>query len=228
MRRENNFIYNSAYPFAHALPDRMVCREPAGLECKTTSSWEILKQCREGKYPDTWYAQIMHYMMVTGAKKWYLAVLCFGHGFFWFTIERNEDEIAALSAAERDFWQHVQKDTPPPADGSEATQEAIKTIYADSTTGYSVDLRAVDSALRQYGALGKQIKELQALQNEQKAVIQQFMADAERGETDGFKVSWKTQVRNDFDRKAYERDHGAIPAMYFKTSQSRPFKVTAR
>ena len=227
VRRENYFIDNTAYPFAHALPDRMVCKEPAGLECKTTSSWEILKQCREGKYPDTWYAQIMHYMMVTGAKKWYLAVLCFGHGFYWFEIERSEDEIAALAAAERDFWSHVQRDTPPPTDGSEATQEAIRTIYADSSP-YCVDLGAVESALRQRAAIKKQMDDLKELMNEQDAIVQTFMGEAERGESANWKVTWKEQERSTFDRKKWEADHGAMPEMYFKASRSRPFKVTAR
>ncbi|MBQ2486745.1 MAG: YqaJ viral recombinase family protein, partial [Ruminococcus sp.] len=110
VRRENHFIFNDLYPFAHALPDRMIVGESAGLECKTTSSWEIIAQCREGKYPDQWYAQVMHYMMVTGAKKWYLAVLCFGHGFYWFEIERSDNEIKALAEAESLFWRHVVND----------------------------------------------------------------------------------------------------------------------
>ena len=94
VRRENFFIYNSDFPIAHALPDRMVVGEAAGLECKTTSSWERLKLCRDGEYPKDWYCQCVHYMMVTGAQKWYLAVLCFGHGFYHFTIERDEERSA--------------------------------------------------------------------------------------------------------------------------------------
>lgn len=227
VRRDNHFYYNSAYPFAHALPDRVVCKEPAGLECKTTTSWEIIKQCREGKYPDQWYAQVTHYMMVTGCRKWYLAVMCFGYGFYWFEIERDDAEIAALADAERSFWDLVQRQTPPPVDGTEATQEALRTIYAESSDR-AVDLSAVETALKFRAQLDEQIKALQEQKNEQEAVIQSWMADAERGESPGFKVSWKTQERRTFDRKAWEKDHGAIPDNYFKVSKSRPFKVMAR
>lgn len=227
VRRANSFFYNSAYPFAHALPDRMVAHESAGLECKTTSSWEIIKQCREGKYPDAWYAQMTHYMMVTGCQKWYLAVCCFGSGFYWFEIERDEAEIAALAAAEREFWELVQRQSPPPVDGTEATQEALKTIYAESSER-SVDLSAVESALKMRGILEGQIKDLTEQKNEQEAIVQQWVADAERGESALYKVSWKTQERRTFDRKAWERDHGAIPDNYFKVSKSRPFRVVAR
>lgn len=226
VRRENHFIFNDAYPFAHALPDRMIVGESAGLECKTTSSWEIVQQCRAGKYPDAWYCQVMHYLMTTGMKRWFLAVLCFGHGFFWFEIERNEDEIRALAEAEERFWHYVETQTPPPVDGTESTMEAIKTIHAESS-GESADLSAVRAALQEYTALGKQIDELQALRNNAQAVVMEFMADAERGACEGYKVSWKTQTRNTFDRKRYEKERGAIPAEYFEASTSRPFKVTA-
>ena len=225
VRRENHFIFNDLYPFAHALPDRMIVGESAGLECKTTSSWEIIAQCREGKYPDQWYAQVMHYMMVTGAKKWYLAVLCFGHGFFWFEIERSDNEIKALAEAESLFWRHVVNDTPPAVDGTESTAEAIKTIYAESD-GRTTDLTAVRTAISEYNQIGKQIKELQALQNNAAAIVQSFMATAEQGVCDGYKVSWKTQTRNTFDKKRYEAAYGAIPKEFYKASTSRPFKVT--
>ena len=171
VRRENHFLVNSDYPFAHALPDRMVIGENAGLECKTTSSFEIPKQCAEGEFPAVWYCQIMHYMMVTGAPVWYLAVLCFGRGFYWFRVERDEGEISALAAAEREFWQYVRSGTEPPVDGTDATAEALRTLYPDSRDGETCDLGAVQSAVRSYTALGEQIDELKRLQAEQAAAI---------------------------------------------------------
>ena len=227
VQRCNFFLYNDAYPFAHALPDRMVVGEKAGLECKTTSSWDVIKQCRDGKYPDAWYAQIMHYLMVTGFDTWYLSVVCFGKGYYKFEIKRDEAEIAALAQAEREFWGYVETRVPPPTDGSEATQEAIRTIYADSSP-YCVDLGAVESALRQRAAIKKQIGELQELMNEQDAIVQTFMGEAERGESANWKVTWKEQERSTFDRKKWEADHGQIPAQYMKVSTSRTFRVTAR
>ena len=65
-----------------------------------------------------YYAQCVHYLAVTGADRWYLAVLAYGRGFFTFTLERNQAEIDALMAAEAGFWKLVEQDTPPDADGS--------------------------------------------------------------------------------------------------------------
>ena len=228
VRRDNSMIYNSEYPFAHANIDRAVIGEGAGLECKTTSSWEILQQCRDGHYPDQWYAQITHYLMVTGWERWYLGVLVLGKGFFEFTIERNEAEIAALAAAERGFWDNVTNDTPPALDGADSTTEALKTILGDSAPGKAVDLMAVSTDITLWLALKEKIKELEAEQARHQAAIMQFMGEAERGAFGNTSISFKTQTRRTFDRDAFEAANGPIADKYFKESTSRPFKVTTR
>jgi len=228
VRKDNHMIYNNAYPFAHANIDRSVVGENAGLECKTTSSWDVLQQCRDGQYPAMWYAQMTHYMMVTGAERWYLGVLVLGKGFFEFTIERDDAEIEALASAEREFWDNVINNVAPPLDGTEATQDALKTILADSAPGQAIDLSGVSIHLAMYLTLKEKIKEMDAELSEHQAYIMNFMGDAEKGTFDKTTVSFKTQTRQIFDRKAFEADHGAIPEIYFNTSTSRPFKVTTR
>lgn len=226
VRKNNHIIYNSDYPFAHANIDRVVVGEDAGLECKTTSSWEILQQCRDGEYPAHWYAQIVHYMMVTGAKKWYLAVLIFGKGFFHFEIERNDAEIAALATAESEFWGNVKNNTPPALDGTDATQEALRVVLKDSADGQAIDLTGVSGHILMYNTLKKQIAELGNDLAMHQAHIMDYMGTASKGTCGDTSISFKTQVRKNFDRKAYEAANGPIPDMYFKESKSRPFKVT--
>ena len=227
VRRDNNIIYNSRYPWAHANIDRSVIGEDAGLECKVTSSWEILKQCQEGKYPDSWYCQIVHYMAITGAKKWYLGVLCLGKGFYWFEIERNTDEINALMAAESSFMENVKNNTPPAVDGSDSTDTALKTIFAESS-GREIDLTAVSNHIQLHMALSKQIKELETAKAQHEAEIKTYMRDAGKGSYGNINISWKSQHRNIFDREKYEAIHGPIPETFFKVSTSRPFKVTVK
>lgn len=228
VRRDNNMIYNKDYPFAHANIDRSVIGESAGLECKTTSSLDVLQQCREGKFPDTWYCQMTHYMMVTGADRWYLGVLVFGKGFFEFTVERNQAEIDALASAEQDFWDCVINDTPPALDGTDATQDALKTILGDSVPGRAVDLTAVNQSLSLYISIKDRIKELETDLAEHQAIIMQYMDAAEKGSYDNISVSFKTQERKTFDRKAFEKVNGPIADMFFTKSTSRPFRVTMR
>lgn len=228
VRRDNSIIYNDAYPFAHANVDRMVIGEDAGLECKTTSSWDIAQQLRSGKIPEHWYCQMVHYLMMTGAERWYLGALVFGVGFFRFTVERNDAEITALADAERVFWGCVMNNAPPALDGSQATTDALKTIYAESAPGTSIDLSAVSYHIDAYNALTAQIKELENQRADHENNIKDWMGEAEKGSYGNVSVSWKSASRSTFDKKLYEQENGKIPEQYYKTTQTRTFRVTVK
>ena len=224
VRKCNQSFLNSLYPFAIANIDREIVGEDAGLEIKTTDSLNM-KKFKGGEYPANYYAQMVHYLAVTGKKRWYLAVLIGNKEFKWFTIERDEAEIAALMTAEADFWELVKKDTPPAVDGTQATTDAIKTIYADSDDS-TCDLTAFSANLRQYMELKKQIKELETIAEEAANKIKEFMGASGGGECEGFKVSWKSQSRSTFDRKRFESENPDVDLSgYFKESVARPFKV---
>lgn len=227
VRRDKAFIYNSDYPFAHANIDRAVVGEDAGLECKTTSSYDIAAQLEEGEIPKHWYCQMVHYMMITGAKKWYLGALVFGKGFYDLEVERDDAEILALATAEEAFWHNVTSNTPPSLDGSEATQTALRTILKDSEC-YTVDLTGVSMHLHVYSQLKDRIKEMENELTEHQAYIQQYMGAAEKGTYDKYSVSYKTQYRRNFDREAFEKLYGPISEVFFKTTSSRPFKVIVK
>ena len=228
LRRDNNFVYNTDIPFAHVQADRLVVGENAGFEAKTSASYEVIKMIRENKYRDAWYVQCVHGMMVTGFERWYLGVLVLGHGFYHFTIERDEAEISALMTAERDFWELVKSDKPPAVDGSQATTKAITTIYTESNEN-AVDLFGQMPDLVQYIAIQNQIKDLEKQQEEHANRIKAFMGSSGFGENERFKVSWKTQSRNNFDRKRFAADHPEIDLTgYFTTSNSRPFRVAEK
>lgn len=228
VRRENHILYNDAYPFAHANPDRMVIGEDAGLECKTTSSWEIAQKLREGKIPDHWLCQMVHYMMVTGAKKWYLGALVFGTGFFKLELTRDEAEIAALASAEQDFWGLVTSDTPPAVDGSEATSQALKVIYKESAPGSSIDLTPVAQHISFYSDVCRQIDELENIRDEQANAIKAYMGEAEKGSWGNATVSWKSSTRKTFDKKAFEQANGPIDGRFYKVSETRTFRVNVK
>lgn len=225
VRKSNQSFFNSDYPWAIANIDREIIGEDAGLEIKTTSELNM-KKFRGGEYPANYYCQCVHYMAMTGKQRWYLAVLIGNRDFRWFTIERDEAEIAALMAAEADFWEMVKNNTPPVADGSQATTAAIKTIYAESNED-TVDLTLENTALAQYIALGKQIAELEAMRDEAANKIKSFMGDAGGGECDGFRVSWKSSTRRTFDSKRFAKENPGLDlAGYYKETSTRTFRVT--
>jgi predicted phage-related endonuclease len=202
----------------------MVVGEDAGLECKTTSVLNM-KNFKNGLFPDTYYVQCVHYLMVTGCKKWYLAVLVLNKGFMVFEIERDEDEIAALAKSEEEFWKYVEAKEPPSPDGTSSTTDTISAIYPESN-GETVNLFAYESELQQYIALTAQIKELEKLKDEMANKVKAFLGEAGRGETDRYKVSWTSMTRSTFDSKRFASDHADIDlSEYYKTSTYRTFKV---
>ena len=226
VKRCNAILYNPAYPHSHADVDRMIVGENAGLECKTTSTLDV-KQFLGVEFPEKYYAQCVHYMAITGADRWYLAVLVLGKEFHVYTLERDEAEIRALMDAETAFWeQYVETDTPPAADGAESTTDAIRTIYADSSQSICI-LFGRETLLEEYMALKSQSKALDARIAEIQNTIMEDMQDAERGECGAYTVIWKAQERELFQRKEFEKAHPEINlAEYCRVSKSRPFKVT--
>lgn len=225
VRRLQAMLYNPAYPFAHADVDRMVVGEDAGLECKTTATLDI-RQFNGVDFPEKYYAQCVHYMAVTGAKRWYLGVLVFGRGFFVFTLERNQAEIDALMGAEAAFWEKVENDTPPAPDGSDAATDAISVVYAESRDG-EMELFGREAMLNEYADLKAQKKAVEERIKEIENIIKEDMQDVSLGRAGRFSVVWKSQQRSSFQLEEFQKDHPGLDLRpYIKTTTSRPFKVT--
>ena len=226
VRKCNQSFLNSQYPFAIANIDRGIVGEDAGLEIKTTDTLNMRK-FRGGEYPENYYAQMVHYMAVTGKKRWYLAVLIGNKEFKWFTLERDEAEITALMTAESEFWKLVKMDIPPEVDGTAATTGAIGAIYANSDDSVIADLSAHNADIARYIELGKQIKELEAQRDEAANRVKEFMGECGGGECEGFRVSWKSQTRRTFDSKLFAKENPDIDLSgYYKTTSARAFRVS--
>lgn len=182
------------YPFMLANVDRTVVGENAGLEIKTAGVSQYRKW-KDDEIPDAYYCQCLHYMAVTGADYWYIAVLLGGNEAKWKRIERNEEDIQHLIMAETDFWKLVETRTPPPVDGSDSCAAALSAQYKGGDPNYSIilppDIDGVIASLEDdkaiMDALKKQITEKE---NRLKALL----GNAEEGTTDHYRVLWKTQA----------------------------------
>lgn len=227
VRRDRHIIINSDYPFAHANVDRVVIGEDAGLECKTTSIMN-LKKFKNGEFPDNYYVQCMHYMMVTGKKKWYLAVLILGKDFRVFEIERNNEEINALIDIEKNFYEHMQNKTAPAIDGFTATTEALNSIYSEDN-GEQADLTFYKSEIQQFLDAEAQIKVLNEFCDSKANIIKEVMKNCESGFCGNFNVMWKSQQRRTLDKKRLLSDNPSLDlSKYEKTSNFRTFKISEK
>lgn len=188
--RKDNFMYrNSVHAFMLADIDRDVIGENAGLECKTTSVYNK-SNFDGGEIPLPYYVQCMHYMAVRGYDRMYLAVLILNKGFYDFIIERNDTEIQNLIKAERTFWEeHILKNIPPDADGSESTADTLLKLYPNTENLQDVlSMPEEQIRLERYLFLNRKIKDMQDEQRQIKNTLMQKMG------TDGIAVGGKYQV----------------------------------
>lgn len=223
--RADNFMYqHDDYDFVTANIDRDVVGENAGLECKTMSGFAKY-DLEDGEVPAQYYAQCQHYMLVKGYDKMYLAILVFQRGIYCLEVERNEEFIKELLAAEIDFWtNYIEKDQMPPPDGSDASMEAIKQIYP-SDINSQMQLPNADAEIRRYLELEKAIKDIEEEKKKIQAQLCVRLGDTGVGIDAEYACSWKSQVRASVDSAKLKKEFPEVYEKCKKTSEFRVFKA---
>lgn len=229
VRRENASILNDEYPFAIANVDRVIVGEDAGLEIKSTSSLALSK-FKNGEYPARFYCQCVHYLAVTGKKRWYLAVLIGNTEFKVFTIERDEAEIAELMRNEREFWEgNVLADVAPEVDSQESTSKAIGAVFPTADEDDEIDLTILNEEIDELLEVKKQIKILDGLKTKLENKIKAEMKDSSRGSSAQAFFSWSNSERRSFDENRFRIAYPNIDLdQFYKVSQSRTFRIKER
>lgn len=226
IRRKNAILQHPEYEFMIANIDRDIVGKDEGLECKVTNSYA--KKEWEAEIPPHYEIQCHHYMMVTGYKAWWIAVLIGNEKFIYKRIERDEDIITSLKQIEYDFWHnHVIPKKMPAPDGSGAAAEIIKEMYPTSKPESIIELssKKFESKLQRLD----EIKELMSKLDEEKKKIEQEI-QVEMGENElaligDRQIIWKTVNSNRFDSKRFAKDHPELYKKYIKQSSYRRFHV---
>jgi len=230
VRKLNAVLQHPTFPFMLANIDREVvgAADVQILECKTAGEFGS-RLWRDG-VPEYVQIQVQHQLAVTGKSAADVAVLLCGQKLDIHRIERDEDVIGRLTVLEARFWEYVETDTPPPADGSESSAQALRHLYPGngSTLDFTNDaaLNEVFSAL----AVLRVDLEEKALQAERlKQTIQQAMGDASRVVFDAGEVTYKrSKDGTSLDAKKLGADHPELVARYSVTrSGSRRFVLRA-
>ncbi len=226
--RRTNFMYvNKQYPFMFANVDRLVVGENAGLECKTASAYAS-SQWENGNVPSQYIIQCNHYMAVTGADRWYLAVVILGKAFRFICVERDEKAISDLIFIEDRFWnENVLRNLPPDPDGSDASEKVLKSLYSKATSGKEIRLSGYDEDLKRHdeldGLIDKLMKEKRAIEER----IKLSMEDAETAYTDDYLISWKQYEQERLDSKKLKTENPDIYDNYSKKVSTRRFIIKA-
>lgn len=179
-------------PWMHANPDRVVVGEDAGLEIKTGGIWSK-SLWADDEIPDSYYVQCLHYMAVTGAERWYIAAWLGGQELIIRTIDRHEDEVNELIKEEKKFWQMVHNRTPPAADGTYSSGEALKYLYKSEFINSEVGLpEEVRELFDKYDEIQQLIKADKEQEQKIKNEFMAYLGHNQVGRYEGRKVTWKT------------------------------------
>ena len=198
------------------------------LECKTAGI-NGSRLWKEG-VPEYVQLQVMHQLAVTGKQAADVAVLLGGQHLEIYRIERNETMIAQLIELERQFWNYVETDTPPPADGSASADTALRCLFPQDH-GETVDFTVDEELTAAYETL-KQVRETISEQEKQESAlkqkIQQAMGDASRAVFASGAVTWKKAKDSvTVDTKALLRDLPHLREQYESLRQgSRRFLIS--
>ncbi|POF90881.1 MULTISPECIES: YqaJ viral recombinase family nuclease [Pseudomonas] len=161
------------------------------LECKTAGI-NGARLWKEG-VPEYVQLQVMHQLAVTGKQAADVAVLLGGQHLEIHRIERDESMIARLINLERLFWDYVVSDTPPPADGTDSAEAALRCLYPEDN-GQTLDFSQhpeLATTYRELKAVRQSINQQEAREAQLKQVLQQAMGIATRAEfTEGY-ICWK-------------------------------------
>ncbi len=193
VRRVNAVLQHPLCPWMLANIDREVMGAPDVqiLECKTAGiqgAW----LWRDG-VPEYVQLQVMHQLAVTGKQAADVAVLIGGQELQIYRIERDEAMISQLATLEWMFWDYVERDEQPPADGSESADAALRALYPRDS-GASLDLRqdlVMSGVFSDLLAVREVLSTNNALEAQLKQSIQQRMGDSSRALFDKGEVSFK-------------------------------------
>lgn len=225
LRRVNRILQHPEYPWMLANIDRDVVGGDGGFEAKTTNMLNK-HDFENGEVPLNYMWQCQHYMAVTGAPYWYLAVLVLGKAFHVFRIDRDDALIDRLIQAEQEFWlEHVEKRVPPLPTGSDADDAALEAIYPEAQAGSDADLTDVNDALNLIELLKADKEKLETRIRAAEDEIKAVLGDRERGTTACWSVSWKSSTRSTVDTKRLRAELPEIAAQYTNTTQTRVFRV---
>ncbi|WP_034293862.1 YqaJ viral recombinase family protein [Herbaspirillum sp. RV1423] len=228
VRKINAVLQHPSIPFMLANLDREVVGVPGVqvLECKTAGEYGA-KLWQEG-VPEYVQLQVQHQLVVTGKQAADVAVLICGQKLEVHRIQRDDQLISRLIPLEAKFWEYVVNDIPPPVDGSESAERALRCLYPGNSTfvDFSND-RRLSAVFADLILLREDIKAKEAQAEQFKQTLQQAMGDASVARLETGKITYKRSKDSaSIDLDKLLADHPALALEYAITKPgSRRFRI---
>lgn len=180
-----------------------------GHEIKTSRTGEGFA---ENEVPDSYYAQVQHYMAVTGLTFFVLTVFIFDkYEGRHYVIPRNDDFIQKLIEVETDFWNNnVLADVAPAPTGNENEFDLVKSLPMPA----EVELESCyETLLDEKEEVDAKIKELSDRSNAIKEQLLMAISSASGGSNSDrtiatcgrWKITYNNQVQRRVDSNALKK-----------------------
>ncbi len=221
LKRVNKILQHKTYPFLIGNIDRVILstngRGTGLLEIKTTSGFS--EKTWEDEIPVWYYAQVQHYLSITGYKWAHVAMLVDGHKFSIVPVERDEAYIEIATTALVDFWQNnVEKKISPEL----TVNDKLEKYYPKSNEGSSTE--AAKETFEAYLELKVLKSKINLLSSDKKELEQTLKIVLKDYETLTFEgntiITWKSSKPSmviDTDKLMF--DH---PEIYKKYLEEKP------
>lgn len=233
VRRSPKVYQHKDYPYMVAHVDRLVTGTDELLECKTCSIFKK-EEWENEEIPQEYILQVIWYLGITGRKIGHIAVLIGGQCFKYKQIEFDKELFDQMVECAKEFWQHVQNDTPVSIVAED--DETLKELYG-SHTDVMIELMPTDAdSLQTTENFETAVAHLQELKmhksnlddeiKEEETKIKDIIKDNLGIKTPKYIITWKAQSKTSLDTKTLKAEKPEIYAEYSQTSSYRVMRIT--
>jgi len=171
-------IIHPFHDFLRANIDGYIVSWDAVLEVKCSSQFMASEWGEDGSdyIPMAYLAQVAHYCSVLNAQSAYIAVLIGGHDYRQYKYVRDAELEKTIIDAATAFWDAIQKDLPPPATNQVDLRLMFPRHIPEKTINVS---NGIDTHVKNLTDAKAKMKELQAIEEESRFKIMQYMENNE-------------------------------------------------
>jgi predicted phage-related endonuclease len=146
--------------------------------------------------------------------------------FVWKTIERDEELINSIIAAETEFWNYnVLQNIPPEIDGSEAATNLLNNLYPKSNAEQISLPSGMDEIIEKLNEAKDWEKTWKETKTSYENQLKEVLRDNEAGVTGKHLITWKNVSSNRVDTKLLKEKYPEIYEAVCKESSYRKFGV---
>lgn len=227
VRRSPKLYQHPDYPYMVAHVDRLVTGSDELLECKTCSAFKK-DEWENDDIPQEYILQLMWYLGITGRRIGHIAVLIGGQSFKYKQIEFDSELFDTMVESAKEFWQHVQDNTPPAVMAADG--DVIEALYPKNSSKM-IDLDITDenvkilvehheTKIKYLQEIKEHIKQLEAEKTEIETYLKYLIQESAGIRTPQYCVTWKLQK----GQVAYDKEAMLADGVYEKYASQTSFR----